>query len=79
MFCSIQFESLLKFATSPSFPVGDFAQIPVYSFLTVLPETQVEPTALNTYPDFRCFFRGVMTPSLMPAGTDVQRMLDHLH
>ena len=28
---------------------------------------------------FDVFFRGVMTPSLMPAGPDVQRMLDHLH
>ena len=33
-------------------------QISTYCLLSVFPETSLEPTALNTYPDFRCFFEG---------------------
>ena len=34
-----------------------------------------EPVALNTEPDFRCFFDRVMIPSLLPTGPDAQHML----
>ena len=45
-----------------SYSVGDFALFSVCCLLTVLLETFFEPTAPNTYPDFRCFFSEGLDP-----------------
>ena len=58
-----------------SFPVGDLAQISVYCLLTVLPENDLSQQRA-AHIQLSDFFRGVMTPSLLDAGPDVQHMLD---
>ena len=72
---------LSQFVTSRFFLVGDRAQISVYCLLTVLLETQLsqQRSIHNQISDAFFFSRGVMAPSLMPAGPDVWHMLDHLH
>ena len=61
---SHQFET---FTTTES-NLCDLARISMHCLFTVHPETYLEPTALDTYPNFRIFFEGSWPHRPCPQG-----------